>query len=170
VQILFDMVTAAFLARDSDDAPRALIACGTTRHAGTVWSVSQLVTQLDASGFVVELAVAAAHAMPTPADYDVIVAALSGRPWLDRPLLHWIQSYGNASSLATIGAFVIGNARRGARSIAKLTDFGWQPLATTVLPDHRYAAEDATALIQRFVTRLTLLCRARTVQGSAPGE
>jgi hypothetical protein len=164
------MVTAAFLARDSYDTPRVLIACGSMRHAPTIWSVSHLATQLDAAGFIVELAIASARAMPTPMDYDVVVIALSGRLWLDLPLLHWIEDNGRQLSPTTIGAFVVGNSRRGARSIARLAQFGWQPLATTVLPDHRYAADDATALIDRFVTRLALLSRARTAQDIAPGE
>ena len=164
------MVTAAFLARDSCEHPHALIACGTMRHASTTWSASHLATRLDTEGFIVDLGVASAHAMPTPFDYDVVVAGLSGRPWFDRPLLHWIEDYSDDVGPATIGAFVIGSPRRGARAIAQLAAYGWQPLATTVLPDHRYAAEDANALIQRFVTRLTLLSRARTVQGISPCE
>jgi len=165
------MVTAAHAERGAVDEastlllPRALIACGSSRHEPTIWGASHLATQLDGAGFVVEVAVASTHAMPTPMDYELVVAGLSGRPWFDRPLLRWIEEYGRDFD-STIGAFVIGNARRGAREIEKLASYGWQPLATTVLPDHRYAAGEANALLQRFVTRLTLLSRVRIAQGT----
>lgn len=151
------MVTAA---RSDCDRPRALIACGSLQHAPTIRGATHLATYLDDAGFIVELAFASAHAMPTPLDYDVIVVGLSGRAWFDRPLLHWIAGFGEDFNVVTIGAFVIGSARRGARSIAKLAASGWRPIATTVLPDRRHGDGETTALIERFVTRITLLSRA----------
>ena len=100
------------------------------------------------------------RAMPAPPDYDLIVVGATGRNGFDRELLHWIADFADTLDDITSGAFLLGGVHRCTRTLARFVGCGWQPLATTLLPDMPRDGDETTALIERFVTRLTALTNA----------
>lgn len=135
----------------------ALVAIGSSRHRPTLAAASQIAVELMNAGFVVELGNASLRAMPAPPDYDLVVVGATGRLGYDRDLLRWIGDFPELLAETPSGAFLLGGLHRCSRTMARFLHRGWQPLASTVLPDTPHDGDETVALIERFVPRLTAL-------------
>ena len=145
---------------DSGDQLRSLIAIGSAHHTPTLAAASQIAVALINAGFIVDLGNASMRAMPAAPDYDLVVVGATGRHGYDRDLVRWIADFAEILQDITSGAFLFGGVHRCTRTLAQFVDCGWQPLATTLLPDEPHKGDETAALIERFVTRLAVLTHA----------
>jgi menaquinone-dependent protoporphyrinogen IX oxidase len=135
----------------------ALVAIGSSHHTPTVAAASRIAVELIHAGFVVDLGNASMHAMPAPPDYDLVIIGATGRLGYDRDLLRWISDFSELLDDMPSGAFLLGGLRRCTRTMARFLRCGWQPLASTLLPDTPHEDDETVALIERFVVRLIAL-------------
>ena len=156
------MNDASFLARDSPDCPHALIAYDSAHRATTPRIASCLATCLEHAGFIADTADAAAHAMPAPPDYELVVIGMTPNRLGDHALSRWVELYATRLAEMPSALFIVAPARRVAHVLGhRMRSLVWHPAATIVIsPSVSLEIERSLA---GFAARL-----ADVVRGSPP--